>query len=108
MAADISQVNFRMPTSLKERLERAAKSNERSLTSEIIFRLQETLEMDASAADIAERVHRTPQGATVELPVSEMTAADYPPSVVTMTLKAIRDELAEIKEALSKAEKTEE
>lgn len=47
MATDISQVNFRMPTALKERLEGEAKTNGRSLTAEIIYRLQTTLEMDA-------------------------------------------------------------
>lgn len=46
MATDISQVNFRMPTALKERLEGEAKTNGRSLTAEIIYRLQTTLEMD--------------------------------------------------------------
>lgn len=40
------QVNFRMPAELKERLEREAKANNRSLTAEIVHRLQETLEMD--------------------------------------------------------------
>ncbi|XHC00812.1 Arc family DNA-binding protein [Nitratireductor sp. ac15] len=46
MTSDISQVNFRMPTALKERLEREAKSSGRTLTAEIVYRLQTTLEVD--------------------------------------------------------------
>lgn len=108
MAAEISQVNFRMPTALKVHLEREAKGNGRSLTAEIIFRLQESLEMDAAATKLAEKLNRTPQGATVELPVGEIKASDFAPSVVTTALKEIRDELAEIREAISRAEKPDE
>jgi len=35
-----------MPSSLKARLEQAAQGNGRSLTAEIVYRLQTTLEMD--------------------------------------------------------------
>ncbi|MFU9047400.1 Arc family DNA-binding protein [Acinetobacter tibetensis] len=44
MAKDFSQVNFRMPTELKEKLEEASKANERSLTSELVSRLEESFE----------------------------------------------------------------
>lgn len=43
MAKDYSQVNFRIPTKLKDDLEQKAKENERSLTAEIVTRLEESL-----------------------------------------------------------------
>lgn len=47
MAPEISQVNFRMPTELKERLERGAKSNKRTLTAEIVARLEDSFRSNA-------------------------------------------------------------
>lgn len=44
MAEDLVQVNFRMPSRLKERLESAALENSRSLTSEVVFRLEASLD----------------------------------------------------------------
>lgn len=46
MAKDFSQVNFRMPTELKEKLEEASKVNERSLTSELVSRLEDSFKID--------------------------------------------------------------
>ena len=46
MAKDFSQVNFRMPTDLKEKLEEASKKNERSLTSELVSRLEDSFTVD--------------------------------------------------------------
>ncbi|MDE5410511.1 Arc family DNA-binding protein [Acinetobacter baumannii] len=46
MAKDYSQVNFRMPSKLKELLEKKAKDNERSLTAEIVARLEESLDIN--------------------------------------------------------------
>lgn len=46
MARDDPQVNIRMPERVKSALEEAARDNGRSLTAEIVHRLQETLEMD--------------------------------------------------------------
>ena len=43
MARHDPQVNFRIPAELKERLELAAKENNRSLTAELINRLDESL-----------------------------------------------------------------
>lgn len=47
MSDEILQVNFRMPASLKTRLEEAAKVTGRSLTSEIVTRLEESLDEGA-------------------------------------------------------------
>lgn len=46
MAKDFSQVNFRMPTELKEKLEEASRKNERSLTSELVSRLEDSFTVD--------------------------------------------------------------
>lgn len=43
MADNPVQVNFRMPSDLKERLESAARMNGRSLTAEITYRLEASL-----------------------------------------------------------------
>lgn len=43
MAKDYSQVNFRIPTKLKEQIELAAKNNERSITSELVARLEHSI-----------------------------------------------------------------
>ena len=43
MAKDYTQVNFRMPTKLKEQIEKSAKNNERSITAELVARLEQSL-----------------------------------------------------------------
>lgn len=43
MKKDNVQVNFRLPQELKDRLEQSAKENGRSITSELIIRLDESL-----------------------------------------------------------------
>lgn len=43
MARSDPQMNFRIPADLKEQLEKVAKENNRSLTSELISRLDESL-----------------------------------------------------------------
>lgn len=100
MGTDFLQVNFRMPSELKLRLETAAKLNNRSLTAEIIHRLQETLEMDEYLAveninpddgmtiriqealaerigAAAQRMHRTREAQAI----STLEAAYMPPPV---------------------------
>ncbi|EJB8413037.1 Arc family DNA-binding protein [Acinetobacter baumannii] len=42
MAKDYSQVNFRIPTKLKNEIEMAAAKNERSVTAELVARLEES------------------------------------------------------------------
>lgn len=42
MAQEYSQVNFRIPTKLKEDIEKAALTNNRSITSELVSRLEES------------------------------------------------------------------
>lgn len=46
MSQNYLQVNFRMPASLKEKLTEAARNNHRSVTSEIISRLEESFEAE--------------------------------------------------------------
>lgn len=46
MAQDYLQVNFRIPTELKEQIEEAAKENNRSITSELVSRLERTFQED--------------------------------------------------------------
>lgn len=41
------QVNFRIPTELKEQIEEAAKKNNRSITAELVSRLERTFQDDA-------------------------------------------------------------
>ncbi|MBA8799150.1 ferritin-like metal-binding protein YciE [Agrobacterium sp. RC10-4-1] len=70
MAKNDVQVNFRMPAELKAKLEEAAFENNRSLTSEIVERLQQSFDplivnvrngadMMDEIAKIAEKVVRT-------------------------------------------------
>lgn len=47
MSQNYLQVNFRMPASLKEKLTKAARANHRSVTSEIIARLEDSFEAEA-------------------------------------------------------------
>lgn len=57
MSDEILQVNFRMPASLKNRLEEAAKVTGRSLTSEIVTRLEDSLDnCDAKSPPVAMNV----------------------------------------------------
>ena len=44
MARSDPQMNFRIPVELKEQLELAAKDNNRSLTAELVHRLNESLD----------------------------------------------------------------
>lgn len=51
MSKEELQVNFRMPASLKRDLEAAAKSNGRSLTSEVVLRLEVSVALDTPRPD---------------------------------------------------------
>ena len=44
MAQEYSQVNFRIPSKLKEDIEKAAFANNRSITSELVSRLEQSFE----------------------------------------------------------------
>jgi hypothetical protein len=50
------QVNFRMPAELKVKLEAAAKENNRSLTAEIVYRLEQTFHAPLKADEIIRAV----------------------------------------------------
>jgi hypothetical protein len=49
MAQEYSQVNFRIPSKLKEDIEKAAFANNRSITSELVSRLEQSFEQPPSA-----------------------------------------------------------
>lgn len=55
---EIVQVNFRMPAALKERLEDAAASNHRTVTAELVARLERSFmtAREITSADIAEEI----------------------------------------------------
>lgn len=44
--SEIVQVNFRMPKDLKDKLEQAAQESGRSITSELVTRLEQTFEQE--------------------------------------------------------------
>ncbi|WP_368646843.1 Arc family DNA-binding protein [Castellaniella ginsengisoli] len=50
MARNDPQVNFRMPQELRDKLESAAKANSRTLTAEIVARLQDSFEQQETRA----------------------------------------------------------
>lgn len=54
MAKDYTQVNFRIPTKLKEDIEEAAQGNERSITSEIVARLEKSFEPELKVTETLE------------------------------------------------------
>lgn len=59
MAQEYSQVNFRIPSKLKEDIEKAAFANNRSITSELVTRLEESFKRDAgSVADYEKTVQK--------------------------------------------------
>lgn len=49
MARDEPQINLRVPAALKERLEEASAQNKRSLTAEIVARLEESFGLERGA-----------------------------------------------------------
>lgn len=53
MSRSDPQVNFRIPAELKAQLEAAADQNKRSITAELIARLEETFAIDASLERVA-------------------------------------------------------
>jgi hypothetical protein len=53
MARDDAQVNFRIPHELNERLKAAAAGSNRSVTAELVTRLQRTLDDDQARAAMA-------------------------------------------------------
>lgn len=53
MARSDPQLNFRIPAELRDRLEAAAKENKRSLTAELIERIEASFEGDEQAYELA-------------------------------------------------------
>jgi predicted DNA-binding protein len=58
MARTDPQVNFRIPAELKDKLDNAAKENGRTLTAELILRLEMTFDQDDKMQDLLARVAR--------------------------------------------------
>ena len=60
MAQDYSQVNFRIPTKLKEQIEQSSLTNNRSITAELVSRLEKSFtEQEAvSLADLQKEMRR--------------------------------------------------
>lgn len=56
MARTDPQVNFRIPVELKDKLDNAAKENGRTLTAELILRLEMTFEQDNQIKDLIGRI----------------------------------------------------
>lgn len=56
MARTDPQVNFRIPAELKDKLDDAAKENGRTLTAELILRLEMTFDQDDQVQDLLSRV----------------------------------------------------
>lgn len=56
MARTDPQVNFRIPAELKDKLDNAAKENGRTLTAELILRLEQTFEHDDQLLDLLTRL----------------------------------------------------
>ena len=56
MARTDPQVNFRIPAELKDKLDNAAKENGRTLTAELILRLEMTFEQDNQIKDMLDRI----------------------------------------------------
>ena len=58
MARTDPQVNFRIPAELKDKLDNAAKENGRTLTAELILRLEMTFEQDDQVSELLERINK--------------------------------------------------
>lgn len=62
MARDDPQINIRMPAKLKARLEEAATSNNRSVTAEIVARLEQSMVGPKHPPNIVVRLEALPYG----------------------------------------------
>lgn len=58
MARTDPQVNFRIPSELKDKLDNAAKENGRTLTAELILRLEMTFDQDDQILDLRDRIEK--------------------------------------------------
>lgn len=72
MAREYSQVNFRIPTKLKEKIEESASTNERSITAELVARLEQSFDEPmafdpADAEMVTKLVAQSMQGLLVAL-----------------------------------------
>ena len=54
MAREYSQVNFRIPTKLKEKIEESASTNERSITAELVARLEQSFSAPETTQSLLE------------------------------------------------------
>lgn len=60
MAQEYTQVNFRIPVKLKEQIEEASLANNRSITAELVSRLEESFnenqQQDSTIADLTDQI----------------------------------------------------
>lgn len=56
MSSSYEQVNFRMPTELRDRLREAAEANNRSVTAELVHRLEASFSAPPSTDDAIEKL----------------------------------------------------
>lgn len=63
MAREYSQVNFRIPTKLKEKIEESASTNDRSITAELVARLEQSFEHqeNSDVAQLKQQIERMDQ-----------------------------------------------
>lgn len=54
MAQDYTQVNFRIPTKLKEQIEEASVTNNRSITAELVSRLEKSFKPETNPRETFE------------------------------------------------------
>ncbi|MDF4024115.1 Arc family DNA-binding protein [Luteibacter sp. PPL201] len=104
MARTDPQVNFRIPLDLNEKLKRAAAANNRSITAELVHRLEQSFKLPVLHADPAvvewamtDFVERQEK---IHAEMSENEIADLQSIVFTdHGLRALREQLAETQAA---------
>lgn len=110
MARSDPQLNFRIPAELRDKLDAAAKDNNRSLTGELIARLQSTFDATSTAFPFAiEQAIEDEQrerGGTREEALARLVLAGQSNGGTVLHLVVSKGmSLKEINEALKSAEK---
>ncbi|WP_180004068.1 MULTISPECIES: Arc family DNA-binding protein [unclassified Acinetobacter] len=95
MAKDYTQVNFRIPTKLKEQIEKSANNNERSITAELVARLEQSFELSERQAVIEQNHLNNIMTASANVEVLENLMLEMKKN------KAIQEELLKTQQHLS-------
>ena len=61
MAKEYSQVNFRIPTKLKDQIEQSAIENDRSITAELVARLEASFSTSPNKNELKEELIKLAQ-----------------------------------------------